>query len=224
MTITTLANMTVPSGAQTITVTPSNYSSNTTATVSLTVTATDQTFTLGAPTTNFSFAPGGTAQVNIAVTGTNGFIVTSSNTTALPLTYTCTGLPSETTCNFSPSSGESISTTAVTLNIVTTAPTAQLSWPLGRSRGMFYALLLPGLFGVVLAAGARPRGMRMLGMILVLGFSTMWLGSCGGSSSSTQKDPGTTPGTYSVVVTAATLGPTVLNSTTPALTIKVTVN
>jgi hypothetical protein len=36
---------------------------------------------------------------------------------------------------------------------------------------------------------------------MVLGLSTIWLGSCGGSSSSSNKDPGTPAGTYSITVT-----------------------
>jgi hypothetical protein len=44
-------------------------------------------------------------------------------------------------------------------------------------------------------------GMRMLGLILVLGFSTLWLGSCGGTNSS-QKNPGTTPGSYTITINA----------------------
>jgi hypothetical protein len=108
------------------------------------------------------------------------------------------------------------------MNVVTTAPTAKLQSAPGHGSRIFYAMLLTGVFGIVLADGARPRGARLLALICVLGFSTLWLGSCGGSSS-TQKNPGTTAGTYSIVVTAATLGPTVLNSTTPPLTITVTV-
>ncbi len=42
--------------------------------------------------------------------------------------------------------------------------------------------------------------MRMLGLIVVLGFSTLWLGSCGGSSSSTSNS-GTPKNTYNITVT-----------------------
>jgi hypothetical protein len=38
----------------------------------------------------------------------------------------------------------------------------------------------------------------------VLGFSTLGLGSCGGSSNSSQKNPGTPPGSYNVTVNATT--------------------
>ena len=38
---------------------------------------------------------------------------------------------------------------------------------------IFYALLLPGLFGIVFAAGSRTRTARLLSLIVVLGFSTL---------------------------------------------------
>jgi subtilase family serine protease len=221
MTVSTLANMTVPLTVQNITVTGTTSGVSHSVPVSLTITATNQTFTLTARTTTFSVAPGAAAPVQIAVTGTNGFIISSSSSTALPLTYTCsTGLPSAAICNFSPGQGSGISNTAVTLSIATSAPITQLHPPFGGSR-IFYALMLPGLFGIVLTAGSRRRGSRLLGLVVVLGFSTLWLGSCGGSSSS-QKNPGTPAGTYSVVVTATTAGPNMLTPTTP-LTITLTV-
>ncbi|MGA2644671.1 MAG: protease pro-enzyme activation domain-containing protein, partial [Candidatus Sulfotelmatobacter sp.] len=124
LTISTLANMAIPTSAQTITITPTN-SPNTTATVLLTVGATNQTFTISSTAATYSVAPGATASVPITVTGTNGFVISSSNTTALPVTYSCSqsSLPSEVSCSFSPSSGQSVSATAVTLSILTTAPT-----------------------------------------------------------------------------------------------------
>jgi len=166
-------------------------------------------------------AAGGTSQVSLVVNGTNGFVVASSSTTELPLTYSCTGLPSESTCAFSPGGGSSISATAVTVNIGTTPPTAQLRSPLGRSNRIFYALLLPGIFGIVFAAGSRSRGARLLGLIVVLSFSTLWLGACGSSSS--QKNPGTTPGTYAVVVKAATTAPSGGTALTASFTVNLTV-
>jgi hypothetical protein len=84
---------------------------------------------------------------------------------------------------------------------------------------MFYAVLLPGLMGVFFTFGSRKRslrGMRLLGLIVVLGFSTMWMSSCGGSSGgSVGKNPGTPAGTYSVTVTATTGGAAPISQTLP---------
>jgi hypothetical protein len=141
--------------------------------------------------------------------GTNGF-----NT---PVTFSCTDPAPESHCTALPAS----SATQTTLTITTTAPTGAMNQPLmnqpfGGSR-IFYAALLPGMLGILFTAGSRKRslrGMRMLGLILVLGVSTMWLGSCGGSSGGGIKDPGTTPGTYSITVTATTNGAAPVNDTT----------
>jgi len=216
LTITTLANMALPAGAQMVTITPTN-SAPTSTTVSLTVTATTQSFTLATQSSNFTVAAGGKAPISITVSSGNGFIPAGSPTTNLPLTYTCSGLPSESQCSFSPL--QTTNATAVTVNIQTTPPIARLSPPLGRGSRIFYALLLPSLFGIVFAAGSRTRGARLLSMIAILGFCALSLTACGGSNSS-QKDPGTPPGTYAVVVNATTGG---ANPLTGTLTVNLTV-
>jgi len=56
---------------------------------------------------------------------------------------------------------------------------------------------------------------------VVLGFSTLWLASCGGSNSSSNSNPGTPKGTYPVVVNATTGGGNPISNT---LSIQLTVN
>ena len=217
LTISTLANMTLPSAPQTITIAPIN-SGQTTTTVSLSVAATTETFTI-APTSGsatFSVAAGTTVPVSITVMSQTGFVNAGSSTTALPLNYGCSGLPSQSQCVFSPS--QSTSATSLTVNITTVGPTGSLRPPRGRGSRIFYALLLPGMFGLALAGGSRTRTARLLGLVVVLGFSAVSLSSCG--SSSGQKNSGTTPGTYAVTVTATTGGTNPLtNSFTVSLTI-----
>lgn len=234
MTISTAANMAVPSGAQSITVTGTASGSggaSQTTTVTLTVTATTETFSLSSTNgATFPVTVGGSASVAIAVAGTNGFIVGSGAgaTTALPLTYSCTGSPSlstsEISCTVSPGSGQPTNATAVTVSLATTAPTAQLRPPFGGSR-FFYALLLPGLFGVVFVAGSRTRGMRLLTLIVVLGFSTLWMGACGGNSTNTNPtNPGTPKGTYTVTIGATTGGASAITNSNAPFTIQLVVN
>ena len=239
LTVTTAANMALPTGVQTITVTGTasgtgGTSHAATPNPTLTVTATGETFSL--VTTNsvvtYPVAVGGSVQVGVTVNSTTGFIVGTgtSVTTALPLSYTCTGTPSlstaEIACQFSPTNGQSVSATSVTLALVTTPATAKLRPPMGGSR-IFYALLLPGLFGIVLAAGSRTRGLRLLCLIAVLGFSTLWLGSCSGSGSGSTTIPpnaGTPPAAYTVTISATTGGAVPLaNSNAPfTITLNVT--
>ncbi len=219
LTITTAANMALPVGAQAITVTGTASgpgSTSHTTSVNLTITTTNQSFTLASSNgTTFPVSVGGTAQINITVSGTGtpiGFV--NNSLTAVPVTYTCSGIPptAEITCNFSPSMGESINQTAVTLSLVTQGATAHLR-PLGRSH-LVYALLLPGLFGMILVAGSRTRGVRLLSLIVILGFSTLWLGACsGGSSNNGLANAGTPPGMYAITVNATTGGANPLTST-----------
>jgi hypothetical protein len=224
VTISTLPNM-AASGPTTITITPTS-SSNTTTTVSLTVTPTTESFTLATSNSASSYpvTVGGSVQVGINVVSSNFIVGTvPSTTTALPLTYTCTGTPSlsvaEIACQISPTNGQSVSATSVSLTFVTTPATSELRPPFGGSR-VFYALLLPGLFGIVFAAGSGTRGLRLLSLIVVLGFSTLWLGSCGGSSgggsSTIPPNAGTPPGNYTVTISATTGGAApIANSNAP---------
>jgi Pro-kumamolisin, activation domain len=217
LTITTVANMALPSGAQTITVTGTASDTggeSQTAQVNLTVTATNETFTLSSTNgVTFPVTVGGSAQVNISVAGTNGFIVGSGSgsTTAVPLTYTCTGTPSLPTADINcqvPNTGQPDNAITVSVSLQTTAPTSQLRPPLGGSR-FFYALLLPGLFGIVLAAGSRTNRLRLLSLIVVLGVSTLGLGSCSGGGGGTNTSPtngGTPAQTYAVTINATTSG------------------
>ncbi|HWY20381.1 MAG TPA: protease pro-enzyme activation domain-containing protein [Candidatus Acidoferrum sp.] len=223
LTITTAANMALTSGA--ITVTGTSGSTVETTTVNLTVTTTNQSFTLTTTATTFPVAVGQTATVNVTVanpsTGGGSPIPFVGTTTALPLTYTCTGVPAlpaaEIAFQVSPGNGQPTNVTGVTISLKTTPVTAQLR-PLSGSR-IFYALLLPGLFGIAFVAGSRTRGMRLLSLIVVLGFSTMWMGACGGGGgSNTQKNPGTPPGDYVVTISATTGGSVPLTNASAPLT------
>lgn len=227
MTISTTANM-AASGPQLVTITPTSSSNS--AQVSLTVTATTETFSLASTNgVTFPVIVGGNASVAVSISGTNGFIVGSGAgaTTALPLTYSCIGSPAlataEISCTVTPGNNQPTNATAVTVNLATTAPTAQLHSPFGGSH-IFYALLLPGLFGVVFVAGSRTRGMRLLTLIVVLGFSTLWLGACGGSTNTNPTNPGTPKGTYSVTVSATTGGTSPITNSNAPFTIQLVVN
>jgi trimeric autotransporter adhesin len=224
LTITTAPNMVPNTQAVTVTATPSSSGIPHTAAVTLTVTPTTESFTL-APTngTTFTTTAGGSQQVQIAVssTSTPSFITGSGSgaTTALQLTYTCTGSPNlataEITCT-PPNSGQPTNATSVTITVKTTGATTQLRRPFAGSR-LVYAFLIPGLFGIFFAAGTRRRGVKLLGMIVVLGCCSLGLGSCGGGGNSGGggiSNPGTPAGNYTVTITATTGGPVPLTQST----------
>jgi hypothetical protein len=94
------------------------------------------------------------------------------------------------------------------MTITTTAPTGKLQRPFDKEPGIFYAVLFPGLLGIVATIGARKRSLsavRMLVLIVLLSVSALWMASCGGSSSS-NSNPGTPAGSYPITVNATTSG------------------
>jgi len=203
LTFTTSAN--TPAATANITVTGTSSAATHTATVALTVTATDQSFTLAATAASYQVLAGQSVVATVNLTPVNGF-----NT---PVTYTCTTPAAQSTC-VGPAGATA--TSPVTFTIRTTGPTTELRRPFDRSPRIFYAALIPGLFGIMFIAGSRKRslrGMRMLGLIMMLGFSTMWLGSCGGSTKA-QNNPGTLPGSYTITVNATTGGTSPITGST----------
>lgn len=231
MTIATTANM--AASTTPVTVKGVSGSSSATAAVSLVLTATTQTFQLNSPSANgtLSVAQGQvTGAVNITVTSssTPSFVISSGSgqQTALPVTYTCSGLPTESNCVFSPGTMNTATTqsTTLTLTIQTTPPTARLQRPFDRGTRIFYAVLLPGLFGIVLTFNARKRSYgtaRMLVLLMGLGLSTLWMASCGGTSGGgSNSNPGTPVGSYPITVNATTGG---ANPITSSLSFTLTV-
>ena len=232
LTITTIANM--AASTTPITVKGVSGTSSATGAVSLVVTATTESFTLSSqpPTgATLSVAQGQvTGAVNITVqsSSTPSFVISSGSgqQTALAVTYTCSGLPTESNCIFSPGTMNTATTqsTTLTLTIQTTAPTARLQRPLDRGPRIFYAVLLPGLFGIVLTLSVRKRSWgaaRILALVIGLGFSTLWMASCGGTSGGgSNSNPGTPTGSFPVTVNATTGG---ANAITSSLSFTLTV-
>jgi hypothetical protein len=144
------------------------------------------------PTTVTVSAPGQSGSATLTMTPLGGFNQAVS--------YSCTGLPSEATCTFT-----AVSATSETLTIATTGPSASLDRiHSGRSRSLFYALLLPGFLGLVLAAGNRKsrRVLRGLGIVALLSFVALSMPACGGGGGSSQGNPGTPVGSSTVTITA----------------------
>jgi len=159
-------------------------------------------FTFAAnPTTVTVSSPGLSGETTLTITPLGGF--------NQALSFTCSPLPSETTCTAAKNT-----TTSYTLTISTMAA-SELRNPFERSRRIFYALLLPGLMGLLVPARKRKRTLRrmlLLCLFAVLACSTLWMVACGGGSS-TPTNPGTPTGSTTVTVTAATAGSNPLSHT-----------
>lgn len=213
---TLLTTPSMATGLTTVTVKGTAGAVSSTTTVDLTVAATDQSFTLGPSDASITVAQGASGSASLTMTPSNGFNAALTYTCVKPATLT------EATCTVSPAGATT--TNPVTVNVTTTAAHGQLHPPLGRGRQIWYAALLPGLLGILFAAGSKrtPRGLRMLSMIVVLGLSTMWLGACGGGNGGGggNPDPGTPKGNYTLTINATTGGTNpVTGTTTVALTV-----
>ncbi|MGC1648255.1 MAG: hypothetical protein WA741_20730, partial [Candidatus Sulfotelmatobacter sp.] len=150
-------------------------------------------FTLTPTVASFLVTQGALINATVNVAVASGF--------SGPIQFSCPDPPAAATCTAPPSTSAS---GQVSFAIQTAAPTAALQRPSIRDTRIFYAVLFPGLFGIMFTFGSRKRsrhGMRLLGLIVVLGCSTLWLASCGGGSSGSTSNPGTPKGTYTVNVT-----------------------
>ncbi len=168
------------------------------------------------PTTVTVTSPGQRGTATLTITPEFGF--------NQAVNFSCTGLPSEATCSaggVTPNGGPVMAT----LTFMTAAPSARLQFEF-RGRSLFYALLIPGLLGVICLPGkngkTRFRRVRMLGLILGLVWISLSVPACGGggSATTTPPDPGTPAGTTTVSVIAAAGGGTPSHSVQITLTIK----
>jgi len=159
------------------------------ATIALTVTP---GFSLAiAPGQTFQVAQGQSINATVNVTFAAGFNG--------PLSFSCGDPAPASICTPPPAINAA---GPVSFGVTTTAPTTALRHSSRRS-GIFYAALLPGLLGILFTAGSRRRslrGMRLLGLIVVLGFSTIWMASCGGGGGGGTTNPGTPIGNYTITV------------------------
>jgi len=170
------------------------------------------------PTTVTVSAPGQSGTTTITITPIAGF--------SQAVSFSCSGLPAEAACGFKPASvtpsGKAITTT---LTITTMAASAGLHQdPVGRRTVPFYALLLPGFLGLVVAAGGggmrKRQGLRVLGLIAMLCVLTLGLPACGGGSGGGGGNSGTPVGSSTVTVTAATTGSALSHSVPITLTVQ----
>jgi hypothetical protein len=185
--------------------------------------------------------------------GTVEVTVTPVNNTSLSspmfVTLSCSGLPNETSCTFTPQSVEILADTPTSCSsgspatscppissmlLQTQAPgtvgqSASASHPASPRGGLLWAILLPGTLGLgSFAFGARRRRrLSRLALLLLLGLvTTLGVSGCSPLYRFYQHGPGNNPptptGTYNITVTAqSSNGVTAItNSTTLVLTVQ----
>lgn len=221
--VATYTTTALPVGSNSITAAysgDSSFSSSTSAALAVTINAPPPAdFTLGVNPASLSLSTGKSGTSTITITPQNGF-----NTA---LTFSCTGLPLQSQCSFSPQTVTPDGTNAVssTLTITTTASTAALHEPAPFSHRPLLAFLFPGI-GITLGLTLRSRkrlsnGFRHFGtLLLVLSFAGL-LNACGASKVNTGTgNTGTPTGTSTITITATTSGST---PTTHTSTLSLTV-
>lgn len=158
-------------------------------------------------------ANGGTLTVVSGSVGSMDFAVQSSAGVGL-ISFSCSGLPINSSCSFNPSSENQLTAT-VTMTVTTAAHSGSIMPFPGSKTAPVYAVLFP-LLGLAGLGFSRKKGkqsrlrlaMLLAGLLMLLVFT-----GCGGRTSS----PGTPAGTFPITVTATSS--TAQASTTVNLTV-----
>jgi len=206
-----LTTTSIPAGTQLIFALYSgdpNYATSIASTAEVVAAAPDFSITFAPASVNIS-SPGASATTTVTVTGSNGYNGVINFSAA-----SCSGLPSESSCSFSPASVTGSGTTMLTVS--TTAPS--LLVPLSRHidfggwRTTTGALRFFLLVVALCALGIQSRRRRWnlattaLSLILLIGIAACGGGGSGGGTGPT--NPGTPVVTNQVVTVTATSGTT----------------
>jgi hypothetical protein len=173
------------------------YNGDTNYVTSTSSAAADFTLTPGA---NLVTVPsqGASGTLTLTVTAVNGF------TAGLQFSgSSCSGLPSESSCSFSPASLPGSGTT--TLMIATKAPATAMLRPENRQSPGWWAATSGFALAGVLLLGVPSKRRRASVLISLMGAGFLTVSACGGGGGGGSKpppDPGTPFGKYAVVVTA----------------------
>jgi hypothetical protein len=182
------------------------------------------TYTINLPTPDFQVSVNpSTLTIVAGQSGKATFTVTPQNGFNSQVNFACSGLPSEAACSFSPTSVTPNSAASTsTLTVTTTAASAAMRAPMPTSLRPTYALLFPVLamiFGIAARRKRAPRGLQLLGLLVLLmvasGLTSCNGGNAGGGNS------GTPLGTSMVSVSASTSGAGAINHAA-SLTITIT--
>jgi hypothetical protein len=148
-------------------------------------------------------------------TATMAINVDAPDPTLGVITFSCSGLPAASTCNFNPGSIDPAVTagpTTMTVSIFTTRGTASLSAPPrpgAAARNPLYAMLAFPVFGIMVAGfgGQHRKRVKLRPMLTVIGLVLLLaIIGCGVAPPAPPPTPGTPAGTSVVTVTATSTG------------------
>lgn len=209
----TYSTTTLPVGSDSITAQyggSTSFTASTSTAVVVTVTSPPPDFSVSDNPATLTIARGQSGTTTLTVTPVNGF--------SSQVSLSCSGLPSEAQCSFTPQSvtPDGTNATSSQVTITTTAATASLQNSPMILRHPLYAFLFPGLgaaFGLLITRRKHmPKGMRLFGLLLVMFSLFSFIGACGSSTGSgntkggTTSNPGTPVGSTTVTITATSSG------------------
>lgn len=169
-------------------------------------------FTMGASPQSATVRAGQSASFNITINPVGD--VTST------VGFSCTGLPTGASCNFSPATVmPGTNPVSTTLTLTTTAGSSAAALNMRQPGPVFWLLAFAGCFFVVLGVRGSRNGAKQPALAGIAFFLALWVWGCGGSGNTGGggSSKGTPPGTSSVTVTA-----TSATSHTAVLSITVT--
>jgi hypothetical protein len=172
-----------------------------------------QTLSLTGPGVDFTLTTNGITSVTIT-SGQNAvfpLLLSSNSNVSGTVTFACTGMPANSTCNVTPSSIPLGNVTTVSVTVLTgVAPTSSSYHLLTDRKGVFWLATLSPL-GLLLLRRGRRSGVASLALLCLL----LAASGCGagreiplssGSNPGTPSGPVTTAGTYTVVAAATSAG------------------
>jgi hypothetical protein len=188
-------------------------------------------FTVAATPTSLSTAVGGFVSSNVTVTPVNGF--------SAFVTLSCTGLPINTTCTFSPISVQASCTTstagaqtctpgASVMQIQTQTPSPNPTASNHDSGMQRFAIVLPVLFGLAGLGARKRRTWRNLALAMLAFAGVMGMTACSERyrylNHGPPNNPGTPIGSYTVTIqsSSTTGSETTVPPTQPQITLVVT--
>jgi len=172
-----------------------NYQSSTSAAVAQVVNAAPApTFSFAASPTSLTVPSGGQGTVTLTVTPTDGF--------SSQVSFACSGLPSGSTCSFSPSTVTPTTSAAVTTTLTIAAAANSAA---SRSQPTPFLPASTLALGTCLLAWKRRRAVRFLALLAFIGASLAVLSGCSSSSKST---PPPVVATVTVTATSGSIAQT----------------
>ena len=162
-------------------------------------------FVISAPAPSpASVTAGGSATSTVTITSVGGFSQTVTLACGSIMLNGSVATTDRPTCKFSPSSVSNASGTSA-LTISTTGRSASLAPVSLRSRGLFYAMLLPILSIALLGRGFRSSQTKLLGMVVIclMISGLLFLAACGGGNSGVGGVTSTPTGTYKISISGS---------------------